>query len=447
MTVPPVVPDVSAVLAHLPTIRESLRATYVDLHQHPELSFEEHRTAAVVAERLAALGYVVHAGIGGTGVAGVLRNGDGPCVLLRADMDALPVTEETGLPYASRVRATTADGVESGVMHACGHDVHVTALLGAAELLAGGRSAWSGTVVLAFQPAEELGRGARAMVDDGLYDLVPHPDIVLGQHVAPVAAGLLGVHGGPAFAGIDSLDIRLVGRGGHGSRPEATVDPVVMAASTVLRLQTIVSREVASSDAAVVTVGRMQAGTKDNIIPDDASLAVSIRAFEPAVRERVLGAVDRIVHGEAAAAGAPEPPTITTVESFPPVVNDPAETERTRGALAAHFGADRVIDPGPVSGSEDVGILATAADVPIVYWLLGGWDPAAFQAAVLAGTTDRDIPSNHSPRFAPVPHPTLETGVEALVVAALDRLAVPGAAGSGTAGSGTAVSGTVVPAG
>lgn len=416
---------VDAVLAPLGGLRQELHDTYVDLHQHPELSFEEHRTAAVAAERLAALGYAVHSGLGGTGVAGVLGNGDGPCVLLRADMDALPVTEDTGLPYASTVRTTTGEGVESGVMHACGHDVHVAALLGAADLLARGRSAWSGTLVVVFQPAEELGRGARAMIDDGLYDLVPRPDIVLGQHVAPVSAGLLGVHAGPAFAGTDVVNIRLVGRGGHGSRPEATVDPVVMAASTVMRLQTIVSREVAAGDAAVVTVGTLHAGTKENIIPDDAHLGVNVRSYDEAVRARVLAAIERIVRGEAAAAGAPEPPTITTGDSFPPVVNDPVETERTRGVLAARFGAERVIDPGPVAGSEDVGLLATAVGVPIVYWLLGGWDPAAYQAAFAAGTTDRDIPSNHSPRFAPVPHPTLEMGVEALVVAALDRLAAP----------------------
>ncbi|MDR7385734.1 hippurate hydrolase [Promicromonospora iranensis] len=418
--------DVDAVLAPLGSMRQRLRETYVDLHAHPELSFEEHRTAALAVERLAALGFVVHAGVGGTGVAGVLVNGDGPCVLLRADMDALPVTEDTGLPYASTVRTTTtADGVESGVMHACGHDVHVTALLGAADLLSRSRPAWSGTLVVVLQPAEELGQGARAMVDDGLYDLVPRPDIVLGQHVAPVAAGLLGVHGGPAFAGTDSVDIRLVGRGGHGSRPEATVDPVVLAASTVLRLQTIVSREVAAGDAAVVTVGTLHAGTKENIIPDEARLGVNVRSFDETVRNRVLAAIERIARGEAATAGAPQPPEITIRDAFPPVINDPTETERTRGVLAARFGAERVIDPGPVSGSEDVGVLATAAGVPIVYWLLGGWDPAAFQAAVEAGTVDQDIPSNHSPRFAPVPHPTLETGVEALVVAALDRLAPP----------------------
>ncbi|WP_423465280.1 amidohydrolase [Promicromonospora sp. MS192] len=405
-----------------------LRETYVDLHEHPELSYQETRTAALVAERLAAAGYVVHTGIGGTGVAGVLGNGDGPCVLLRADMDALPVTEDTGLPYASTVRTTTAEGVESGVMHACGHDVHVTALLGAADLLARGRAAWSGTVVVVFQPAEELGTGADAMVDGGLYDRVPRPDIVLGQHVAPVAAGLLGLHAGPAFAGTDVLDIRLVGRGGHGSRPEATVDPVVMAAATVMRLQTVVSREVAAGDAAVVTVGRLQAGTKDNIIPDEAALGVNVRSFDEAVRARVLAAIERIVRGEADAAGAPEPPRITPGESFPPLVNDLVETERTRAVLAAQFGAERVIDPGPVSGSEDVSVLATAAGVPLVYWLLGGWDPAAFFAAQSAGTTDRDIPSNHSPRFAPVPHPTLETGVTALVVAALDRLSGPAGA-------------------
>jgi hippurate hydrolase len=429
MTVPPAPGiDVEAVLAPLASMRQSLHETYVDLHAHPELSFEEHRTAALAAERLAAVGFVVHAGVGGTGVAGVLSNGDGPCVLLRADMDALPVTEETGLPYASTVRATTADGVESGVMHACGHDVHVTALLGAADLLARGRSAWSGTLVVVFQPAEELGRGAGAMIDDGLYDLVPHPGIVLGQHVAPVAAGMLGVHGGPAFAGTDVLNIRLVGRGGHGSRPEATVDPVVLAASTVMRLQTVVSREVAAGDAAVVTVGTLHAGTKENIIPDDAHLGVNVRSYDAGVRSRVLTAIERIARGESAAAGSPEPPTITPGDSFPPVINDPVETERTRSVLAAHFGAERVIDPGPVAGSEDVGLLATAVGVPIVYWLLGGWDPAAFQAAFAAGTTDRDIPSNHSPRFAPAPHPTLETGVEALVVATLDRLGAPASA-------------------
>lgn len=425
MSLPRVLPDADVVLAPLGAMLPDLRETYVDLHTHPELSFQETRTASLVAARLSALGYLVHAGIGGTGVAGVLANGDGPCVLLRADMDALPVTEDTGLPYASSVRATTADGVESGVMHACGHDVHVTALLGAADVLAQGRAAWSGTLVVVFQPAEELGRGARAMVDDGLYDLVPKPDIVLGQHVAPVPAGLVGVHGGPAFAGTDVLDIRLIGRGGHGSRPEATVDPVVMAASTVMRLQTIVSREIAATDAVVVTVGSLQAGTKDNIIPDDARLALNVRSFDEAVRTRVLAAVERVVQGEAAAAGAPEAPVITTRDAFPPVINDPVETERTRAVLATHFGAERVIDPGPVSGSEDVSVFATAADVPIVYWLLGGWDPVAFQAAERAGRTDQDIPSNHSPRFAPVPHPTLETGVEALVVAALDRLAPP----------------------
>ncbi|WP_125775380.1 amidohydrolase [Antribacter gilvus] len=402
-----------------------LLETYVDLHANPELSFQETRTAALVSDRLSALGFTVHTGIGGTGVVGVLDAGPGPCVLLRADMDALPVTEETGLSYASTARGTTADGIESGLMHACGHDVHVTALLGAAELLAHGRSGWSGTLVVVFQPAEELGRGAQAMIDDGLYELVPLPDIVLGQHVAPYPAGWLGLHGGPAFAGTDTFDIRLVGRGGHGSRPETTVDPVVMAASTVMRLQTIVSREVAATEAAVLTVGALHAGTKDNIIPVEAYLGVNVRTFDKAVRARVVAAVERIVRGEVAAAGAPLPPRITVVESFPPVVNDPQETDRTRALLAAHFGAERVIDPGPVSGSEDVSVFATAAGAPIVYWLLGGWDPDAFLAAERAGTLDQDIPSNHSPRFAPVPHPTLEVGVEALVVAAMAYLGSP----------------------
>lgn len=428
--------DVGAVLGPLDSMLPGLHETYVDLHAHPELSFQETRTAALVADRLRALGYTVHTGVGRTGVVGVLEAGAGPCVLLRADMDALPVTEETGLPYASTARGTTADGTESGLMHACGHDVHVTALLGAAELLASSGPAWSGTLVVVFQPAEELGCGAQTMIDDGLYDLVPRPDIVLGQHVAPVPAGLLGVHGGPAFAGVDEFDIQLFGRGGHGSRPETTVDPVVMAASTVMRLQTVVAREVAATETAVVTVGTLQAGTKHNIIPAEAYLGVNIRSFDEAVRSRVVAAVERIVRGEAAAAGAPQPPRITALASFAPVVNDPVETERTRAVLANHFGAERVVDPGPVSGSEDVGVFATAAGVPIVYWLLGGWDPVAFLAAERAGTLDQDIPSNHSPWFAPVPHPTLETGVQALVVAALDRLGSPaddGAAAARTA--------------
>jgi len=399
-----------------------LESLYTDLHRHPELSYQEHRTAKIAADGLRSFGIDVIEGIAGTGLAGILSNGDGPVVLLRADMDALPVAEETGLAYASTERGTDPDGHDVPVMHACGHDVHVTCLLGAAEALAASTSEWSGTVVFLFQPAEELGSGADQMIADGLYDRVPKPDIVLGQHVAPAPAGVVGAHAGPAFAATDDVMITLHGEGGHGSRPESTIDPVVMAAATVMRLQTIVSREVAGGETAVVTVGTLHAGTKINIIPPDATLGINIRTYDADVRDRVVAAITRIANGEAATSGAPRSPDIELTDSFPVLHNDEAATERTLGAFRAAFGDQRVVDPGRVTGSEDVGSLATAAGVPIVYWLLGGLDPQLFTKAMANGTTDSDIPSNHSPHFAPLIHPTLETGVQALVVAAREWL-------------------------
>jgi len=404
------------------TMALDLEAIYTDLHRHPELSYQEHRTASILADALRGLGLDVTEGIGRTGVVGVLTNGDGPVVLLRADMDALPVAEETGLEYASTEHGTDPDGHDVPVMHACGHDVHVTCLLGAAEALAGLRSEWSGTVVALFQPAEELGSGANEMIADGLYDRVPKPDIVLGQHVAPAPAGVVGVHAGPAFAATDDVMITLHGKGGHGSRPESTIDPVVMAAATVMRLQGIVSREVAGGETAVVTVGTMHAGTKVNIIPPDATLGINIRTYDTEVRDRVVSAIGRIANAEAAASGALQAPDIELSDSFPVLHNDEAATERVLGAFRSAFGPERVIDPGRVTGSEDVGALATAAGVPIVYWLLGGLDPQLFTKALANGTTDADIPSNHSPFFAPLIHPTLEVGVQALVVAAREWL-------------------------
>jgi len=393
-----------------------LTDVYRDLHRHPELSGEEHRTAGVVAAWLLALGHEVVEGIGGTGVVGVLRNGPGPTVLLRADMDALPVTEATGLAYAS--------GAE-GTMHACGHDVHVTCLLGAAERLTLSRESWSGTVVLLFQPAEETVTGARSMVDDGLFSRVPRPDVVLGQHVAPLPAGMLGLRSGAAFAASDSVRVTLHGVGGHGSRPEATVDPVVMAAAAVLRLQTLVSREVAGTDTAVVTVGALNAGSKPNIIPDSAQLLLNIRSYDETVRAHLLDGIDRIVRAEADASRAPRPPDLQVFESAPAVVNEADAVLRTRAALESVVGVGRVVDPGQVTGSEDVGVLATAAGAPLVYWLLGGADPAAFAGAATVEQLVRvvaGLPSNHSPQFAPVEDPTLRLGVEALVAAATEWL-------------------------
>lgn len=402
-----------------------LEATYKDLHRHPELSFAETRTAGIVADTLRELGIEVITGIGRTGVVGVLRNGEGPTVLLRADMDALPVAEETGLDYASTQHGTDPDGKDVPVMHACGHDVHVTCLLGAAEALAEAKSEWSGTVVVVFQPAEELGSGANEMIADGLYERVPKPDVVLGQHVVPAPAGIVGVHGGPAFAATDDVLVTLHGRGGHGSRPESTIDPVVMAAATVMRLQTIVSREVAGTETAVVTVGTLNAGSKINIIPPDASLGINIRTYDTDVRDRVLGAITRIVNAEAEASGATQKPDVELTDSFPVLYNDEQAAERTAGAFRSAFGAERVIDPGRVTGSEDVGAFATAIDVPIVYWLLGGMEPSLFTKGLVNGTTDADVPSNHSPHFAPIIHPTLSTGVQALVVAAREWLSGP----------------------
>lgn len=398
---------------------------YRDLHRHPELSFQEHRTARIVADRLRALGLQVASGVGRTGVVGVLRNGEGPTVLLRADMDGLPVQEDTGLPYASTARGTDPDGRDVPLMHACGHDMHVTCLLAAITELAGARADWSGTLLAAFQPAEELGAGAQAMVDDGLFDRFGRPDVVLGQHVAPLAAGMVAVHAGPSFAAADALRIVMYGRGGHGSRPEATVDPIVMAAATVMRLQTVVSREVAGTEMAVLTIGSLHAGAKDNVIPDHAELGLTLRTFDPHVRDRVLAAITRIVTAEASASGAPRDPDIVRIESFPAVVNDAAATDRIRAAFTARFGEPRVMDPGVVTGSEDVGVLATASGAPCMYWLLGGTDPATFAAAYAAGTMARDIPSNHSPQFAPLIQPTLDTGVAALVAAATTWMPAP----------------------
>lgn len=400
-----------------------LEALYRDLHAHPELSFEEHRTAGIVAEQLAALGLEVHTGIARTGVAGVLRNGDGPTVLLRADMDGLPVLEQTGLPWASTATAPGDDGHPVPVMHACGHDIHITCLLGAVEQLVATSDDWSGTVVAVFQPAEEHGGGAEVMVQDGLYSTVPVPDVVLGQHVTPFPAGMVGAHPGAAMAAVDAFEVTLHGRGGHGSRPETTIDPVVMAAAAVMRLQGVVSREIAPQDTAVVTVGTLHAGTKNNIIAPSATLGISVRSFDETVRSRVLEGVDRILRAEVQASGSPHEPTVEWGERYPVTVNDVEATARVNAAFAAEFGAEAVLEPGALSGSEDVGNLATAAGVPLVYWLLGGGDPEVVRAAMAAGTVDTDIPSNHSPFFAPLAQPTIDTGVRALVVAAREWLA------------------------
>lgn len=399
-----------------------LEAIYVDLHKHPELSFQETRTAGVIADKLTELGLPFEEGVGRTGVVTTVTSGDGPVVWLRADMDALPVAEQTGLPYASTARGVDPAGSDVPVMHACGHDMHVTCLLGALEKLVATKDEWSGTVVAVFQPAEEVGSGSQAMIADGVLERYPKPDVVLGQHVTPLPAGVFGVRPGTQMAASDGLTVTLHGRGGHGSRPHSTIDPVVMAAATVMRLQTVVSREVDPRDVAVVTIGSIHAGLKNNIIPAEAKLELSLRYPDDQARARVLEKVERIVRAEAQASGAEDEPVIVTDHTLPPTINDPDATARVIDALATRFGADSVVDPGMFTGSEDVSWFARESGAPLVFWFWGGVDPAAFAAAEAAGSLERDVPTNHSPLYAPLIHPTIENGVDALVVTAREFL-------------------------
>jgi hippurate hydrolase len=409
-------------LADLPALLRGLETAYKDVHAHPELSMEEHRTSALAAQHLETEGFEVTTGLGKTGVVGVLRNGAGPTVLLRADMDALPIREDTGLDYASIESAPGADGAPVPVSHACGHDMHVAWLMGASSIFARRRECWSGTLLAVFQPGEETAEGARAMLEDGLLDRFPRPDVVLGSHVMVGPAGTVAASAGAITSAADSFQIRLFGRGAHGSMPQASVDPVVMAASVVLRLQTIVSREVAATSAAVVTVGVLQAGTKENVIPDEAIIKLNVRTFDPQVRSHVLAAIERIANAEAEASGAPRPPEITPLDSYPLNVNDEAASHRIRDALRAHFSEDRVRHTGPAPASEDFGCFGTAWDAPSVYWFVGGTDPEEYAEAEANGTLNQ-LPVNHSPHFAPVIHPTLATGVEAMVAGAMAWLA------------------------
>ena len=412
-------PDSAAVvLTDLAALLPTLEGIYKDIHAHPELSMEEHRTAGIAAKHLTDNGYEVTAGVGQTGVVGVLRNGDGPTVMLRADMDALPIREATGLDYASTATGEDADGNLVPLAHACGHDMHVTWLIGVTTLLSKERKAWRGTLVAIFQPGEETAQGARAMIADGLLTRFPKPEVVLGQHVMVGPAGTVAGSAGPITSAADSLQIRLFGRGAHGSMPQASVDPVVMAASVVLRLQTIVSREIAATDAAVVTVGVLQAGSKENVIPDEALIKLNVRTFDEGVRKHVLDAIARIANAEAEASGAPRPPEITPLDRYPLNVNDKKASERVADAMRRHFPADSVRHTGPAPASEDFGCFGTEWHVPSVFWFVGGTDPATYATAKAEGRVN-DLPVNHSPLFAPVIHPTLETGVEAMVVGAL----------------------------
>ncbi|RZA20070.1 MAG: amidohydrolase [Lysobacteraceae bacterium] len=409
-------PLTDALDAAFDAIAPELLDIYRDLHRHPELSMQEHRTAGIAADYIEKRGYAVTRGIGATGVVGVLRNGDGPTVMLRADMDALPMAEETGLPYASTITAIDADGRNVGVAHSCGHDLHVAWLLGAARLLADARHAWQGTVLVVFQPGEETAQGADAMVADWDAAGLPHPDVVLGQHVMVGAAGTVSYRPGVILSAADSLQVKLFGRGSHGSQPQTSIDPVVMAAATVMRLQTIVSREIAPLDGAVLTIGSLQAGTKENIIPDDATLKLNLRTYDEGVRAHMLRAVRRICCAESDASDAPRPPEFTMLSSYPLTDNDHEATRRVAEAFRAQFG-DAALACAPKAASEDFSVFGRSWNVPYVFWFVGGTDPGLHAKAKAEGTLNK-LPSNHSPRFAPVLEPTFRVGLRAMLSAA-----------------------------
>jgi hippurate hydrolase len=406
------------------SIYPELRAFYEDLHRNPELGYQEVRTAAKLAEKLRALGYEVTTGVGKTGVVAVLKNGGGPTVLLRADMDALPMEEKTGLPYASVATAKNDEGETVKVMHGCGHDIHMTTLVGAAALLAAVRSEWRGTLILVGQPAEEGGGGAAAMLRDGLYERFGKPDFALALHDVPyLPAGSLGITPGFANANSDRVDITVYGKGGHGSTPHLTVDPIVVAARIVVALQTIVSRETDPREPAVVTVGAIRGGTTYNIIPDEATLKLTVRSYKSEVRERLLAAIARIAKAEAAAAGAPKEPLVAVQEGgYKANYNDPDLAKRIGAVFEATFGKEKVSAPQPTMGGEDFGDFGRAANAPSLMFWLGATPAAVFEAP---GGDPTRLPSLHSPLWAPDPEPTLKTGSAALALAALELLAKP----------------------
>lgn len=404
----------------------SLDAMYKDFHTHPELSLLEERSSGIVAKNLRDAGYEVTEKFGGFGVVGVMKNGPGPVLMIRADMDGLPVKEETGLPYASTVQAKDITGAVVPVMHACGHDVHMTCFIGAARLLAQLKDQWSGTLVLVGQPAEERVIGARAMLTAGLFRKFPKPDFAIALHDnATLPAGTVGVVEGYALANVDTVEITVRGRGGHGAYPQTTKDPVVLASRIVLALQTIVSRETAPTDPCVVTVGSIHGGTKSNIIPDEVKLQLTLRSYSPAVRAHSIEALKRTCRGEAMAAGFPEElyPVVNVheEEGAPSTYNDPALTKRVRAAIESWIGKDHVRSTDPVMGAEDFGqFTLTTEKVPICMFWLGAVDPAKIAESERTGVP---LPSLHSSKFAPLPEPTLKAGVTSLAGAALDLLA------------------------
>jgi amidohydrolase len=386
------------------------RALYLDLHQNPELSGHETQTATKLAARWRSFGYEVTDHVGGTGVVAILKNGPGPTIMLRTELDALPVEEKTGLAYASKVRATDDAGRDVPVMHACGHDLHMAAILGTAEIMAHSKNTWQGTLILIGQPAEETIGGADGMIRDGLFTRFPKPDVAVALHVGnELPAGMASITPGVYNTNSDSVRITIYGQGGHGAAPHTAIDPIVIAARTILALQTIVSREIKPGEMAVVTVGYIQAGTKNNIIPDQAEMGLTIRTFKPEVRKQILAAINRIAKAEAAAAGAPREPMVERYEGTDLVYNNPALAERLRSPLEAALGKNNVVTAQPITPSEDFSYFIEQG-VPGFYFSLGGADPEKFAAAKASGTR---LPSNHSPLFAPDLDPALRAGISA----------------------------------
>ncbi|PYP91441.1 MAG: amidohydrolase [Candidatus Angelobacter sp. Gp1-AA117] len=392
---------------------------YLDLHQHPEISSHETRTAATLAGKLRALGYEVTENVGGAGIVGILKNGPGPVVMLRTELDALPVEEKTGLPYASKVRTKDDSGREVGVMHACGHDLHMASLFGTAEIMARAKQSWHGTLMLVGQPAEETITGAKKMVDDGLFKRFPKPDIGIALHDTNLLPeGQVGITPGFAKANADSLRITIYGKGGHGATPEKTIDPVLIAARTAVTLQSIVAREIKPGDAAVITVGYIQAGTKNNIIPDEAQMGLTVRSYKPEVRQHLLSAIERVAKAEAMAAGEERMPLIEKYESTGAVYNDPVLTKHLAATLEAAVGKGNVITEEPIMTSEDYSYFVEQG-VPSFYFTLGAANPQKLAEAKSSG---KDLPSNHSPLFAPDAEPALRTGIAAEVIVLRDLL-------------------------
>jgi amidohydrolase len=402
-----------SVAAEVDAIYSQSEALYIDLHQHPELSLHEQQTAAKLAAGLRGLGYAVTSGVGRTGVVGILKNGDGPVVMLRTELDALPVEEKTGLPYASSVRTKDDNGVNVGVMHACGHDIHMASWMGTARIMASTRTRWRGTLMLIGQPAEEDGEGAKAMLADGLFTRFPRPDFAVAIHDdARDPAGLIGYHAGALLANVNSVKITIFGRGGHGARPESTVDPIVIAARTVLALQTIVSRETSPFDPAVITVGSIHGGTRPNIIPGEVSLELTVRSLSEEVRQHLLSAIQRIAKAEAAAAGAPREPTVEVSEGGYALVNDPATTQRVAAALVRELGPQQVRDTPPEMVSEDFSEFQRAG-VPTLMLRIGAVERSKYDTAMKTGAA---LPSLHSALFIPDREPTIKAAVAAEVI-------------------------------